>query len=112
MSNKSLFLSIALGISFCANAADGPRPFAAEDVFDLEYANDPRISPDGAQVVYERRANDIMADSTLSNLWTIGHVRYQHGRHDAGMVERYIPGSNSSRTRNEKPRPLQRPVFL
>ena len=31
---------VALG----ANAADGAGMFTAEDVFDLEYANDPRIS--------------------------------------------------------------------
>ena len=78
MSNNSLFLAIALGISLCANAADGPRPFAADDVFDLEYANDPRISPDGAQVVYERRANDIMTDSTLSNLWIVNADGSRH----------------------------------
>jgi len=78
MSNKTLFLSMALGFSLCANAADGPRPFAAEDVFDLEYANDPRISPDGAQVVYERHANDIMTDTTLSNLWIVNADGSRH----------------------------------
>lgn len=78
MSNQSLFLSMALGISFCANAGDGPRPFAAEDVFDLEYASDPRVSPDGAQVVYERRANDIMTDNTLSNLWIVNADGSRH----------------------------------
>lgn len=71
MGEKVLFLFAALGLSLCAHAEDGPRLFTAEDVFDLEYANDPRISPDGAQVVYERRANDIMTDSTVSNLWVV-----------------------------------------
>ncbi len=71
MSEKTLILFAALGVSLCVYAEDGPRLFTAEDVFDLEYANDPRISPDGAQVVYERRANDIMTDSTVSNLWMV-----------------------------------------
>ncbi len=44
----------------------------AEDVFELEYANDPRISPDGKRIVYERRSNDIMTDSTRTNLWVVG----------------------------------------
>jgi len=48
-----------------------PR-FSAEDVFDLEYANDPRVSPDGERIVYERHSFDIMTDSTRSNLWLIG----------------------------------------
>jgi len=52
--------------------ADDLKRFSADDVFDLEYANDPRISPDGARIVYERRGNDIMTDSTRTNLWIIG----------------------------------------
>ena len=52
-------------------AQDELRLFEADDVFQLEYASDPRISPDGSTIVYERRANDIMTDSTRSNLWQI-----------------------------------------
>lgn len=51
--------------------AAGPAPFSAEDVFELEYASDPRISPDGARIVYARRANDIMSDRTRSDLWIV-----------------------------------------
>ena len=51
--------------------ADEPERFSADDVFELEYAADPRISPDGTQIVYERRSNDIMTDGTRSNLWII-----------------------------------------
>ncbi|MEQ8205867.1 MAG: S9 family peptidase [Woeseia sp.] len=58
--------AMTLGI---ANAA--PGNFTSEDVFDLEYANNPQVSPDGTQLVYERRSNDIMSDSTRSNLWLI-----------------------------------------
>lgn len=54
-----------------ATASADERYFSADDVFALEYANDPRISPDGERIVYERRANDIMSDSTRSNLWLI-----------------------------------------
>lgn len=43
--------------------------FEAKDVFELEYATSPAVSPDGKQVVYVRRSNDIMTDSTRSNLW-------------------------------------------
>ena len=49
--------------------AENERKFTAEDVFDLEYADNPRISPDGSQVLYTRRSNDIMTDRTRSALW-------------------------------------------
>ncbi len=41
------------------------------DIFDLEYISDPRISPDGQQIIYTRNFKDIMTDKNLSNLWII-----------------------------------------
>ena len=43
--------------------------FESADVFDLEYASSPAVSPDGKQVLYVRRSNDIMTDNTRSNIW-------------------------------------------
>lgn len=43
--------------------------FQAEDIFELEVATSPQVSPDGKQVVYVRRSNDIMTDSTRSSIW-------------------------------------------
>ena len=55
-----------------ASAADAkPRLFTSSDVFRLEYANDPRISPDGRRIIYQRMSMDIMTDRTRSNLWII-----------------------------------------
>lgn len=45
--------------------------FTAEDIFSLEYASDPQISPDGTQIVYIRNSNDIMTDGKNTNLWLI-----------------------------------------
>ena len=45
------------------------RKFTSQDVFALEYADSPRISPDGRQVLYTRHSNDIMADRALGALW-------------------------------------------
>lgn len=42
------------------------------DVFELEHASDPRISPDGKQVVFVRNAMDVMKDSPTSRLWIMG----------------------------------------
>jgi dipeptidyl aminopeptidase/acylaminoacyl peptidase len=52
--------------------------FKSRDIFDLEYANDPRISPDGRQIIYERHSMDIMTDSVRSNLWMINSDGSQH----------------------------------
>ncbi|MDK1310575.1 S9 family peptidase [Pseudoalteromonas ardens] len=43
----------------------------AEDIFELEYASDPQISPNGAQVVYVRNSNDVMKDAKRQNLWLV-----------------------------------------
>jgi dipeptidyl aminopeptidase/acylaminoacyl peptidase/ankyrin repeat protein/outer membrane protein assembly factor BamB len=45
--------------------------FQPIDVFKLEYASDPQVSPDGKQVVYVRNSMDIMKDRPRSRLWII-----------------------------------------
>jgi len=50
--------------------ADKPS-FSARDVFDLSYASNPQVSPDGSFVVYTRNYMDIMTDKRRSNLWRI-----------------------------------------
>jgi dipeptidyl aminopeptidase/acylaminoacyl peptidase len=71
MSEKTFLVVVTCILSVSVDAQDGPPLFSADDVFDLEYASDPRISPGGAQIVYERQSNDIMTDSTVSNLWVV-----------------------------------------
>lgn len=68
-----LFLSLLI-FSSVAMAADEPNKnhFLNTDVFELEIAGDPQISPDGSQVAYARRSNDIMTDRTRSNIWIVG----------------------------------------
>lgn len=45
--------------------------FQPLDVFELEYAGDPQISPDGSQIVYRRTGFDIMEDRSFGNLWLL-----------------------------------------
>src|ERR1043166_5941703 len=47
--------------------------FRPIDLFDLEIATEPQISPDGAKVVFVRNFNDIMKDRKRSNLWIVDH---------------------------------------
>jgi len=54
-----------------AIAQNQKSPFQPMDVFDLEYASNPQISPDGNQVVYRRMGFDIMKDREKGNLWIV-----------------------------------------
>jgi len=47
------------------------RPFSAQDVFDLEWADDPQIAPDGQSAIYLRRFNDIQTDRTRTHVWIV-----------------------------------------
>src|SRR5947209_11421171 len=42
------------------------------DVFDLELATDPQLSPDGRRVAYVREFSDVFTERRYSNLWIIG----------------------------------------
>lgn len=64
-------LSLLAGLTTAAEAKDDLRLFSAEDVFELEWADDPQISPDGTQAIYQRRFNDIQRDRTRSHIWIV-----------------------------------------
>ena len=70
---RKLFLpfSLALMISPLANSEESLAEFNPMDVFELEWATDPRVSPDGNTIVYVRKSNDIMNDRERSNLWQV-----------------------------------------
>jgi dipeptidyl aminopeptidase/acylaminoacyl peptidase len=55
-----------------AAPAPGPsRTFDAHDLFGLEVASDPQISPDGRRIAYVRRSGDIMIDRMKPSIWLI-----------------------------------------
>jgi dipeptidyl aminopeptidase/acylaminoacyl peptidase len=50
----------------------GPEQrFTARDLFDLEAADDPQISPDGRWIAYTRRSGDIMTDRFRRSIWLV-----------------------------------------
>jgi len=65
------FLCAAVMAPTSAAADEDARKFELSDIFNLEYATGPRLTPDGEAVVYERRSLDIMTDSTRSNIWRV-----------------------------------------
>ncbi len=54
-----------------ATGESNPKHFNPIDVFQLEFASDPQISPGGTKIVYGRNFMDIMNDRPRSNLWVI-----------------------------------------
>src|SRR5258705_11528796 len=66
-------LIAALAAACCAVAhADAPQPLRLTDIFEMQTAISPQLSPDGARIVYVRQFADIMTDKRYSNLWIVG----------------------------------------
>lgn len=68
---RSFLLAFALVSLTFSSAAQTSDVFSPRDVFELERANDPRISPDGSRVVYVRTGFDVMKDGSRTALWII-----------------------------------------
>lgn len=72
-----LLLSAAFGAamtlmtSLAGAALPESRRLHSIDVFQLEYADDAQISPDGSRIVYVRVSHDIMTDRARRNLWMV-----------------------------------------
>lgn len=54
------------------------QPFTAERVFDIEYASDPQISPDGSTIAYVRRSMDRQTDTDRGDIWTLNTATGAH----------------------------------
>ena len=63
--------------------ANRPEPM---DVFRVQVASDPQISPDGTRIVYVRQSADIGADRRVANLWIVDFDGSEHRPLTAGTV--------------------------
>ncbi len=52
-------------------SAEELKPLMPMDVFELEWASAPRVSPDGKTIAYARRGHDVMSDRQTSRIWLI-----------------------------------------
>ncbi len=88
-------LLLALVLVASAVVADEGR-FVSTDLFDLQFASEVQIAPDGSRVVYVRSINDIMTDRTRTNLWTVdadgGNHRPLLSGRDSYSSPRFSPG--------------------
>lgn len=72
------FLLLILLSSQVVISQSEKRPLQPLDIFELEWASDPQISPDGSQIVYKRNGFDIMKDNSRGNLWIINSDGSSH----------------------------------
>ena len=63
-------LALAMA-ALAAGAIADDNAFKNTDVFELEVAANPQISPDGSRIAYARRSMDIMTDRAVPNIWTV-----------------------------------------
>jgi dipeptidyl aminopeptidase/acylaminoacyl peptidase len=70
--HKLFSLALFYGVSLLSMAENEPSAvFSADDVFNLEYVDAVQVAPDGKRVLYRRKSNDIMTDSTRSSIWIL-----------------------------------------
>lgn len=62
---------VVLAASPSESAVTAAQRLQSIDLFELEWATDPQLSPDGKQLIYIRNSNDIMTDSSRGSIWLI-----------------------------------------
>ena len=95
-----LFVAITLALPVSAAPATGPsRYFTGSDLFNLEWASDPEISPDGRTIAYVRQSNDIMTDRARPTIWLIDVATGQQRPLVAGSGAYFSPRWSPDGTR-------------
>ncbi len=81
------------------SSAQAAAPLEPLDIFDLEFATDAQISPDGARIAYVRHFNDVMTDKRHQNLWIIDKDGGNHQPMSAGKHMAHRPRWSPDGTR-------------
>ena len=71
-----IFVSVLATLQTLSLSAQSP--FTLEDVFQLQYAQDPQISPDGSTIVYSRTAALIKTDRFSNSIWLVQSDGSEH----------------------------------
>ena len=90
LSTTALAQTSATPAAPAAQAQSPSNLFQAQDLFGLEVAADPQISPDGQTIVYVRQTADIMTDRMRASLW---QINVRTGEHTPLITG---PGAHSS----------------
>ena len=95
-----LFAATALAApAFAAPAAGPNRYLTGSDLFNLEWASDPEISPDGRTIAYVRESNDVMIDRPRPTIWLIDVATGQQRPLLAGAGSYFSPRWSPDGTR-------------
>jgi dipeptidyl aminopeptidase/acylaminoacyl peptidase len=82
MSKFAFRLLVSLGLLVCSGppllAQTRASRLTVQDIFNLELATDPQISPDGKRIVYVRQFSEIMTDRRYSSLWVVNFDGTDH----------------------------------
>lgn len=93
-----LIVLVALG-AITSQAQKKSGGLTVDDIFNLQTASDPQISPDGQRIVYVRQFADIMTDRRYSNLWIINADGTNHRPITTGMHSASSPRWSPDGTR-------------
>ena len=88
---RAVLSSLLLATTWPALGEDEPRRLRDLDVFQLEYASDPQISPGGDRIVYVRNAMSVMKDRRRSSLWIVDADGTDHRKLSAGEADESSP---------------------
>lgn len=83
-----LLVALLLPGAVAAQAASRLTP---ADLFQLEYASDPEISPDGQWIAYVRGWSDVMTDRRYSNIWLVKADGSEHRPLTSGKYNESSP---------------------
>lgn len=93
---KKYLLPLFCFFIFLSASAQEKQNFQSLDVFELEYAGNPQISPEGNKVVYERTGFDIMKDRSKRSLWIIDTKGTNHHKLTAREANESSPSWSPS----------------
>ena len=89
--SRLLLVTLLVCLPLCNPAKAQEKPFEYLDVFDLQYASDPQIHPDGEWIVYRRMGFDVLEDRSGGNLWMLRTDGSSHQKLTTREVAEYSP---------------------
>src|ERR1700729_3910856 len=78
---RPLPIAVIFLVLFCplpSTAQENANRLEPLDVFSVQVAADPRISPDGKRIVYVRQSAAVASDRRVSNLWIVNFDGSEH----------------------------------
>ena len=104
---RILLFLIAILSLFSGTLVSQAGFFSYTDVYDLQFATNASISPDGSTIIYNRVQYDIMTDKRYSNLWSIAtdgsnHTPITSGKNNYSQIIWSPDGKQIAYTSNEE----------